>query len=403
MVDLITSEGTEVAVVPDFWFQIDSCCYPSKRTAGERPIVMREQPQDDWYHYPAIVVGTYGKSFYTSVQIFCISFYSTGSYHDARKKLSLAEITNEIPPSDPEGKNLGRGKRQKKPRVPYSPDDETSDEEPIQPPKRPSASSVINPNIPKGLLASGQIHQNIGKQWSQVRGANSLPSNTNSGSSGSSAGHTSQCPEGYVGQTCGSSQPEETFDSAMYVDQITSQSNIGTDELASQYSSSYSAPSWFRPSIGFQQPISASLSPVHRTPATRPLPYSAVTESHGSQFGPPVGLQQSVAVIPSSAEQPTPATRPLPYSVTESHGSQFEPSIGFQQHAAVISAVQQNPFVCPLPYSGASAIASSNPISEFGSSSGFQHQTKTITFSSKSNQSPLNSQTQKKGYIFHLN
>ena len=333
--------------------------------------------------------------------MYFISFYSTGSYHDARKKLSLAEITNEIPPSDPEGKNLGRGKRQKKPRVPYSPDDETSDEEPIQPPKRPSASSVINPNIPKGLLASGQIHQNIGKQWSQVRGANSLPSNTNSGSSGSSAGHTSQCPEGYVGQTCESSQPEETFDSAMYVDQITSQSNIGTDELASQYSSSYSAPSWFRPSIGFQQPISASLSPVHRTPATRPLPYSA--ESHGSQFGPPVGLQQSVAVIPSSAEQPTPATRPLPYSVTESHGSQFEPSIGFQQHAAVISAVQQNPFVCPLPYSGASAIASSNPISEFGSSSGFQHQTKTITFSSKSNQSPLNSQTQKKGYIFHLN
>ena len=68
--------------------------------------------------------------------LYFILCYSTGSYHDARKKLSLAEITNEIPPSDP-----GKEKKQKKPCVPYSPDDETSDEEPTQPPKWPSSSS----------------------------------------------------------------------------------------------------------------------------------------------------------------------------------------------------------------------------------------------------------------------
>ena len=61
-----------------------------------------------------------------------------------------------------------------------------------------------------------------------------------------SAGHTSQYPEGYVGQTSGSLenffQPEESLDSAMYRDQIASQSNR-TEELTSEYSSSYSVPS----------------------------------------------------------------------------------------------------------------------------------------------------------------
>ena len=61
-----------------------------------------------------------------------------------------------------------------------------------------------------------------------------------------SAGHTSQYPEGYVGQISGSLenffQPEESLDSAMYCDQIASQSNR-TEELTSEYSSSYSVPS----------------------------------------------------------------------------------------------------------------------------------------------------------------
>ena len=103
--------------------------------------------------------------------MYFILCYSTGSYHDARKKLSLAEITNEIPPSDP-----GKGKKQKKPCVPYSPDDETSDEEPTQPPKWPSSSSHQHT---KRIVGVGSNSSNR-KKPSQIRVANGLHSNTKS-------------------------------------------------------------------------------------------------------------------------------------------------------------------------------------------------------------------------------
>jgi hypothetical protein len=73
--------------------------------------------------------------------LFCI----TGSYQEARRKLTVAEVVSDINiPSDAEGVNLGRGKRNKRPRVTYSPGSSSGDEE------ETTLSSA--PPVPQNLL-----------------------------------------------------------------------------------------------------------------------------------------------------------------------------------------------------------------------------------------------------------
>jgi hypothetical protein len=60
VVDLETSTGVGVVIVPDFWFSSNSCRYPPLSRKGTRAITSREKQEDDWLNYPAICRGTFG-------------------------------------------------------------------------------------------------------------------------------------------------------------------------------------------------------------------------------------------------------------------------------------------------------------------------------------------------------
>jgi hypothetical protein len=60
VVDLETSKGVGVVIVPDFWFSSNSCRYPPLSRKGTRAITSREKPGDDWLNYPAVCRGAFG-------------------------------------------------------------------------------------------------------------------------------------------------------------------------------------------------------------------------------------------------------------------------------------------------------------------------------------------------------
>jgi hypothetical protein len=60
LVDLETTSGKAVAIVPDFWFSANSCWYPPPSRKGNRAVTSREIPQEDWLNYPAKSRGIFG-------------------------------------------------------------------------------------------------------------------------------------------------------------------------------------------------------------------------------------------------------------------------------------------------------------------------------------------------------